>query len=212
MKGMLRVLSVLVLSLASSTQAALLTLEPTVQNAQPGNTVSIDLLVSGLGQGVGPNLGAFDVDIGYDPLALSLQDPLIPYTLGGSLGDFSLGEAWDISSGDLGGLINVRVVSFLENDAVSCVFCVAPFLENLQSDSFVLASFELFVDVLAPGASTALTIETVYGLSDGFGVPLPVSTENALVTRPRDGSVPMPETLPLLVLGLLCMRFVRRYR
>ncbi len=190
---------------ATHASAVTLNLLPASSIATPGDTVTLDLVISGLTAGGPDSLGDFDIDIRFDTGALSL----VGYSLGAFLGDLGLGEATDFSLGDLGGLVNVAEVSLLEPSSNGCVFCVPPYLDDIQPASFTLATFNFMVDVLPVGSSTVVSIETVNALGDGFGRPLPLEiTENAVIRNPSS-DVPEPSTISLIILGLLGTCVVR---
>jgi hypothetical protein len=188
--------------------AAFLNLVPADQTASPGDLVTVDLIIGGLGDFAPDSLGDFDVDIAYEPGKLSLSG----FVLGDYLGDIGLGEAGDFSLGDSGGgLLNLAVVSFLEADDLSCVFCIPPYLDDLQPSSFVLASIEFLVGVgLTPGTSTPIDIARVNALGDGFGIPLSLDeATGALVRRPA-APMPAPGIAILMMTGLGVLRLLRR--
>ncbi len=200
-KSMIGIFSTAILALtAIPASAVMLSLQPAVQTAVPNDNISLNLVISGLNTGGPDSLGDFDINIGFDASALSLQS----YSLGTSLGDIGLFEAADFSSGDLGGgTINIAEVSFLEADASSCTFCIGPYLDDIQPDSFTLATLDFKVDVLAAGSSTTVFFDTIFALGDGFGNPLEIdSLTNAAINNPGV-SVPEPTTLALLALGLM---------
>jgi hypothetical protein len=182
--------------LATSANAAvILSFMPSSQEAATGDSVSMDLMISGLGDGVPDSLGTFDLDIGYDANRLTLSS----YALGNSLGDANLGEALDFSLGDSGGLIGLTVISLLFDFE----------LDSLQSDSFSLASFVFDVDDLELGESTAVIIDTVYGLGDSAGNALDItSMGSGVLVNPNPNMVSAPATLSLLALsfGLILLR------
>lgn len=181
------------LTVAAEGRAVVLSLEPAVFTANPGDSVTLDLTVSGLGNGAAPSLGGFEVNVTYDSTSLSFTR----YTLGSSLGDVNLFEALD-STTTAAGLIDLTEVSLL----------LPADLDALQADSFVLATLDFTVMAgLAPGQSTAVQISPV-SLVDGSSSsnPLSVSAGNgATLSRqasPPIGGVPEPATLALVLAGL----------
>ena len=184
-----------------------LSLSPASQTASNGDTVYLDLIINGLGDYAPDSLGDFDVDISYDAAVLSFQN----YSLDVFLGDEFSGEAIDFSLGDLGGgIVNIAELSLLEPDAFTCLFCIAPFLDDIQPSSFSLATLEFHVDALSAGSSTTVGIDTVYVLGDGYGLPLTLGGTSDAVIRAPSSSVPEPTTLALLSLGLFGRGAVRR--
>jgi len=150
--------------------AATLSLEPSAISVAPGSGFSIDLAVSGLGNAGAPSVGAFDINIGFDPSALGL----VGISLGLELGDVSLGEAIDVSLGEFApGMANVAEVSFLT---------VAE-LDALQPDTFLLATLDFMVTGLDTGNSTVIDINGVLSLGDSLGNPISIdSVSGTLVT------------------------------
>ena len=210
MKNMLSVIFGLAALALVGQAAALPTLSllPASQTAVSGDNVSLDLVIDGLGNFAPDSLGDFDVDIGYDAAVLSFQSLI----LGPFLGDVGLGEAIDFSGGDLGGLVNVAELSLLEPDALTCIFCISPFLDDIQPGSFTLATLNFHVDALAPGSSTTVSISSVNILGDGFGNLLTLDSTNDAVIRGPQISIPEPSILALLGLGLFGIGAVRRSR
>lgn len=192
LKSML--LGCVLLFAAQAKAGVILSAVPGYTDAMPGDTVTIDIVVSGLTVGAADSLGDFDLDILYDPAALSVSS----YSLTGLLGDPGLGEAIDFSFGDLGGLIDLALVSLLFDFE----------LNAMQPDSFVLASIDFMVDVLAVGDVTHVSFGGST-LGDAFGLPLDLmGTERATIGNRVQ--VNEPAMLALIALPLLVL--VRRFR
>ncbi len=137
-------------------RSATLGFEPSLQAVSPGEDISVGLVISGLGDYSAPSLGAFDITVGFDPSLLSFSD----YTLGPYLGDLSLGEAMDVSSGQVSAdSVNLVELSFL--DVAS--------LEALQPSSFTIATLT-FEGLQAGNASFHFSINAI---GDEYGNPLP---------------------------------------
>lgn len=191
MKGLAATSLVCLLLAAAPATAATLSLLPAASDATPGSTLLLDVVVAGLGDAAAPSLAAFDFDIGFDPAVLSLDE----VSFGGFLGDMALGEALDVSFGELApGLVNVAEVSFLAGGT----------LDALQPDGFVLATLSFTVGALAGGQTTVVEFAAVAGLADGAAMPLPVDATNGAVVT---GTViPLPAALWLLLPALLVLR------
>ncbi len=176
--------------------AALLSLEPDASSASPGDTVAIDLVVSGLGDFTAPALGAFSAEIAFDPAAIAFSD----YLLGGFLGDATALESVDVSTGVSAGIVGLGEVSFLASHL----------LEAQQPDWFILATLTFDILSLAPGQQTLLNILPGALLADANGAALPVTaTNNASLRAPLPA--PAPATPLLFVTGLLALCVRRRY-
>ena len=196
MKSLRNLLLAIPLLWATSANAAvILSMEPGGTEAIPGDTVVLDLVISGLGAGGADSLGDFDLDLFYDPAALSVTS----ISLTGLLGDVGLGEAIDLSLGDDGfGTIALTLISTLLDFE----------LDAIQPGSFSLATIEFSVDVLADGTSTEVGIASVFGLGDALGDPLSLmGTGSAFI---RNGVVNEPAILGLIALPLLIL--MRRQR
>lgn len=187
-KSILFAISLLYASVSSAT--LMVWLDPGFQMGTTGDNVTLTLMVGGLGDGVAPSLGAFDVDVNYDSSVLSLTS----FSLMGNLGDLGLGEAIDLSLGDLGGVIGIAEISFLFDFE----------LDSLQGSSFALAELNFHIDALAAPDSTHLSLVS-YGFSDGLGGAITdVALHGATIgTVPID--VPEPTSLLLMGLGLLAL-------
>jgi Cohesin domain len=162
--------------------AALIGFQPASVTANTGDSISIDLVISNLGNG---SLGSFDISVGFDSSALSFDS----YSLGDFLGSVALLEAIDASVGGSSGAVNVAEVSLLS----------ALDLDTLQPGSFVLATLNFNVINLAGGAVTQLSVLSGPVLGNAFGAPIAVTGLGSASIA----SVPIPGTLVLLLASLL---------
>jgi hypothetical protein len=159
-------------------------LQPDPTYAGTGDSISFDLIISGLGDFTADTLGTFDISVGFDTSALSFSS----YSLGGLLGDVSLVEALDASSGVLGGIVNVAEVSLLSGLA----------LDALQPDLFTLATLNFNVINLAEGVTTQLSVLQGAVLGDVSGGSLAVTEFGSASVE----AIPVPGTLLLLIASL----------
>tara|TARA_R110000823_G_scaffold139607_4_gene269491 strand:- start:30466 stop:31071 length:606 start_codon:yes stop_codon:yes gene_type:complete len=174
--------------------AALLDFRVSSADAVMGESVSVDIVVSGLGDFSPDSLGAFDVSVAYDPVVFALSG----YTLGAFLGDPGSAESLDASAGDIGGSVNIAQVSLLANAA----------LHALQPGEFALATLDFDVLDLAIGATSQLSFAGAL-LGDTGGSALP-ATSGGPATFVGRAEVPTPATALLLLGGLLSLRAARR--
>lgn len=173
---------------STAVQAVELGFVPPTQEVPGGTPVSVDVVISGLGDFAPPSLGAFDLDIAFDPSILSLSSVVF----GPFLGDIGLFEA--IASDTPGvGTVNVFEVSLLSDTD----------LDALQPSSFPLVTLNF--DTLNSGTSP-LTI-TAATLGDAFGDPLSYTASEGSVTV-----TPEPGTWVLMVSGLAGLLGIWRKR
>lgn len=187
---------------AHSGWATMISLEPASQIGMPGDTVFLDLTISGLGDGTAPTLGAFDIDLSFDDAALDfvggmfgsgLNDPLDPFT----------SFVQSLTSGV--GTINLAEVSLL----VTPMGDPTP-LDLYQPDSFILATLEFMVVDLDPGSFTVVDFGD-YLLGDGFGIELAdVDSAEAVILNPST-TIAEPMTVMLLGVGLFGIIATRRF-
>lgn len=196
LKRLSAILLLVCIAQAPVAHAVLLSVQPDTTFAANGDLVSLDIVVSGLGNFGPDSLGAFDVFMGYDATVLSFSG----YSLNNLLGDLG-GQAIDSSAGDLGGSVNIAEVSLL----------AAAVLDALQPDEFIMASLNFDVLDLAIGATTELSILPGAVLSSAFGQPLSV-TGGLSATIEGRAAVPLMGTLWLLLGGFISWSAARRLR
>lgn len=178
----------LLLALAPAGAGAIsIGLSPALVTGTVGVAFDLDVVVSGLGDGVAPSLGSFDLDITFDPALLAFNSS----SLVGALGAGSLQ-----SSGAAAGVLDLAEVSLLSPAE----------LDALQTDSFVLATLRF--TPIAEGTSSLGFSQAIAG--DGFGAPLQVTTGGARVVA--EGVIPEPSALLLFALGALAVTRSKRGR
>jgi hypothetical protein len=172
--------------------STLIGFQPDYTYASTGDSISLDLVISDLGNFGSDSLGAFDISVGFDASVLSFTS----YSLGDFLGNVDLLEAIDASTGDVGGAINVAEVSLLS----------VLDLDTLQPGAFTLATLNFAVIDLGVGAETQLSVLSgpVTGpvLADAFGSALSATTTGPAIVQSLSGDVPVPGTLFLLIASL----------
>jgi hypothetical protein len=172
--------------------AATITVTPSSQSVNLGDQAVVSLDISGLGSGVAPSVGAFDIDLSFDSSILALSsvvfgDPI----LGDQLDLFALGSILGATPG--AGTVNLFEISLDFADD----------LNLLQADAFTMAT--LTFNTLAAGSSTlGLTLNA---LSDADGLPLEATLAGATVDVAVPPPTPVPEpsawpTYVLLLVGL----------
>lgn len=167
--------------------AVSVSLSPSAQIASTGAPISVDLVVSGLGNGT--SLGTFDINLGYDASVLAFTGA----DFGNQLDLFGLGDVRSVTPDP--GNVNVFEVS-LESIAD---------LNNLQQPSFRLATITF--NSLISAINSPLTI-SINAIGDASGSSIPVSTTGATFTI--TSSVPEPSVYGMLVLGITGFGMIRR--
>jgi hypothetical protein len=181
--------------MSGAAQAAIIEIVPSSSTVNLGGMFDLELQISGLGDGVAPSLGTFDIDILFDSSvlqanAVTFGDPM----LGDQLDLFGLGSL--ASSAPIAGGLNVFQLSLdLASD-----------LDDLQAAAFTLAT--LTFQGIGVGAS-AVTPDVIV-LGDSVGAPLDSQSTGAAVTVVREQPMPEPSALAFLVLGLAGMWGLQR--
>ncbi|MCI0541908.1 MAG: cohesin domain-containing protein [Verrucomicrobiales bacterium] len=126
-KGLIRLLAVgaFALALAGRAHALSLTLQPSVQTIGVGDSATVDIIISGLGDFASPSLGAFDFELSYDSSILSADLATFGTLLDAGIPGASL-QFSDLTSP---GTVRLHELSFHNPDE----------LNTLQPGSFTLA-------------------------------------------------------------------------
>lgn len=159
---------------------------PSATTVVPGEPVTIEVVVSGLGDAAAPSVGAFDLDLAYDPALFAFTG----LEVGAELGDPMAAEAITDSM-EAGGVIDAFELSLLTSAE----------LLTAQPSEFVLltATFE----ALVPGSGQFDLPMVVLG--DENGVALPATVLPATVSS---GTIlEIPTLSPILLLALLLALF-----
>lgn len=175
-----------------SASALTLSVTPSSGSVAVGGNLGVDLVISDLGS----TIGTFDVSIGFNPALLTLNS----FALGAGLGNESLGEALTSVNTATAGTINLFEVSLLESSAGTCVFCLPPYLDELQSPSFVLAT--LSFSGLAAGTSTLTPFVNALGDGDGNDLAAGLNLQSGSVLV-GVSPVPEPSTYAMVAVGLI---------
>jgi hypothetical protein len=153
------------------------------QITQTGNSVNVDIGISGLASGTAPSLGGYDVNLSFDSSYLAFA--------GVAFGDAVLGNQLDLASlgsTTIAELTGVGIVNLFELSGDA-----AEDLNTLQADSFNLATVTF--DVLNVG--TSLLQLDFNALADADGKALSAVTLSAPVT-----TVPLPSAFLLMASSL----------
>lgn len=161
--------------------------------SQTGNSVNVDIGISGLASGAAPSLSGYDVNLSFDPSYLSFT--------GVVFGDAALGNQLDLASlgsTTIAELTGVGIVNLFELSGDA-----AEDLNTLQADSFNLATVTF--DVL--NAGTSLLQLDLNALADADGNALSAITLSAPVT-----TVPLPSAFLMMIPGLAGLMYAGKRR
>ena len=163
--------------------AATISIMPAGQTVLPGTPASIDISISGLGDGFPPSLGVYDLTITFDPAILSFSS----VSWGSGLDVLGLGSIQSATPGT--GSINLFELSLDQ----------ASDLNSLQPASFPL--FTLHFGTLGVGTSP-LTL-SLNALGDADGAPIAADLANGAITVSSGDAAPVPEPSTTVLLALL---------
>lgn len=160
-----------------------------------GEVVYVTAQISGLRTaGLDAAVGAFSLELSFD------SADLLPFNFGSfggfgdGLGNPDLGEAVTFADLSTPGLLRIAETSLLDDMA----------LADLQSDSFILATFGF---MLMPNAGNDFEVIRVsdFSLSDPFAQPIRDDAGNVVPVQPGSVTlvVPIPSTLALAGIALL---------
>lgn len=169
--------------------------------------VFLDITVSGLRSGgLNTTLGGYELNLLFDPTLFQLLN-VPPAGWGTGLGSVFGGEALGRIVLTAPGVLHVSEVSLLEASAAGCSFCTGPYLEDLQSDSFRLATIGLYAYNPAFPSRLSIVRTDQVVLGDGAGNRLPGVPNSAL-----QFTIAEPGSLSLMALGLASAAALARRR
>lgn len=156
-----------------------------------GETLAIDVIASGLGNGVAPSIGGYDIQIDFDSALLSAGP--VDYGTGLDLGLGSLQLSFDLPSG-----VEVTETAYGSETEIN----------GLQPDDFVLFS----VNLSGLAAGTGALGLTLLSITDASGVNDITSSFTTVGASYRilDAQAPTPGIAYLLGAGLVPLVVTRR--
>ena len=155
---------------------------PNQSTVNLGSPLSVNVVISSI-DNFDFTLGGFDIDLAYDTSVLNLAG----INFGSALGDESAFESVTDTSASTLGNANLTELSLLEASASDCVFCLVPYLEDLQGNSFILVSlnfdtigtgnagFGLSINMLSDGNANELGANIDLNQAQVTSVPLPAA-------------------------------------
>lgn len=178
----LLLLSALGATASSASAAITLAFDPAMPSFKSGATVDVALVIAGLTAGAAPGVGAFDLNVAYDPALLTATG----VTFGTKLGDPATDTLTD-SVLSTPGNVNLAQVSLLATAD----------LLALQPASFILATISFTALIDGKGE---------FGLVGDVRVDDPLGNKLPIVVVPEPGGV------VLFLAGLLLLAIASRSR
>ncbi len=168
---------------ASTVSAVALEVIPDTSTMNVSDSLTVDVLISGLGVASAPSLGVFDIDLTFDP-ALFMAGAV---TFGDQLDLLGFGSTQLDAA--FPGAVNAFELSIDPRST----------LDFSQADSFRLFSVEF--EAISTGFG--LFDLSVLSLGDSSGTPLPYTTSGASVEVLQPSVIPVPAAVWLFGTGIL---------
>ncbi len=171
-----------------------ITVLPSSQGIGIGNQASVSLNIAGLGNGIAPSVGTYDIDVAFDPAILSFNSA----AFGTQLDILGLGDLQFVTPGL--GTVNLFELSL---DSASD-------LNSLQAASFILAT--LTFDTIGTGTSPIALNLNALGDADGNSLAADL-VNGSLTVNQQGGPSPVPEpSSVVLVLSVAPLLMGLQYR